>query len=170
MDFTLQGTNLDLTPKIRTFLDEKLEDCFRTLGDTDRDAVTFNIELEKTTRQDPGEEDDQRRYRAEAMVSIPGREIRAVGSEDDIFQSIVQMKHRLLRQLRDWREKRTDERREGAREAKHLREERHSEESPTSEETTAEERYADEIGDESDEDMDRDMDAESDDEIDEGSR
>lgn len=148
MDLNLQGTNLDLTPEIRTFLNEKLEDCFRMLGDTDRDPVTFAVELEETTRRHPHEQEDQRRYRAEATVSVPGRIIRAEGSQDDLYQSIVEMKHRLMRELRDWREKVTDERREGAREAKHFHDERLAEAPPAEGEAALEDRYEEEIVDE----------------------
>jgi ribosomal subunit interface protein len=148
MDLNLQGTNLDLTREIRTFLNEKLEDCFRMLGNTDRDPVTFAVELEETTRRHPNEQEDQRRYRAEATVSVPGRTIRAEGSQDDLFESIVEMKHRLMRELRDWREKVTDERREGAREAKHRQGERLTEAPPADEEAAFEDRYEEEIVDE----------------------
>ncbi len=118
MDVRIQGTNMELTEELYTFVDEKLADCYRALGSLDRDPVQVDVELEETTRRHPHELDDQRRYRAEANVTVPGRLIRAEGSGDDIHQAIVEMKHRLTRELREWRERLIDDRREGGRRAK----------------------------------------------------
>lgn len=118
MEVRLQGTNLDLTDELRAFVEEKMEDTYRVLGAMDRDPVQVDIELEKTTRRHPHELEDQRLYRAEANITVPGRLIRAEGSADTIRQAIVEMKHRLTREIREWRERVIDERREGARQAK----------------------------------------------------
>lgn len=145
MEVNVQGTNLDLTPEITAYLDEKLEETFRALGSVDRDPILVDVELEDTTRRHPHELDDQRRYRAEATVSVPGRVLRAVGSEDDLFQSIVSMKQILQRELREWRARVTDDRRQGAREAKHMADEDLAENPPADEATRTEERYTEEI-------------------------
>lgn len=118
MDVRIQGTNLDLTEELYAFVEEKLEDCYRVLGSLDRDPVQVDVELEETTRRHPHELEDQRRYRAEANVTVPGRLIRAEGSGDDIRQAVVEMKHRLTREIREWRERVIDDRREGGRRAK----------------------------------------------------
>jgi ribosomal subunit interface protein len=114
----VQGTNLELSDELYTFVTEKLEDAVRALGATDRDPVQVNVELEETTRRHPQEREDERRYRAEATVTVPGRLIRTEGSADTLQQSIVEMKHHLTRELRKWREQMIDERRAGGREAK----------------------------------------------------
>lgn len=114
----VQGTNLEITDELFAFTTDKLEDCFRMLGSLDRRPVQVDVELERTTRRHPKEREDQRLYRAEANVTVPGRLIRAEGSADTLQQSIVEMKHRLTRELREWRERLIDERREGARHAK----------------------------------------------------
>ena len=118
MDVRIQGTNLELTAELYDFVETKLADCERTLGDVNRDPIQIDVELEKTTRRHPKERDTQQRYRAEANVSVPGRLIRAEGSAADIHQAIVEMKHHLMRELRRWRERLIDERRAGGREAK----------------------------------------------------
>jgi ribosomal subunit interface protein len=118
MDVRIQGTNMELTEELYTFVEAKLEDSYRALGRLDRDPVQVDVELEETTRRHPHELEDQRRYRAEANVTVPGRLIRAEGSGDDIEQAIVAMKHRLTRELREWRERVIDERRAGGRRAK----------------------------------------------------
>ena len=113
----VQGTNLDLNDELYAFTRDKLKDTFRALGALDRDPVTVDVELEETTRRHPQEREDQRRYRAEANVTVPGHLIRAEGSADTIQQSIVEMKHRLTRELREWRERVIDTRRAGGRQA-----------------------------------------------------
>lgn len=115
----VQGTNLDLSDQLYAFVRNKLEDAFRALGALDRDPVKVDVELEETTRRHPQELEDQRRYRAEANVTVPGHLIRAEGSADTLEQSIVEMKHRLTRELREWREQMIDARRAGGRQAKH---------------------------------------------------
>jgi ribosomal subunit interface protein len=119
MIIRVQGTNLDLTDELYAFVTDKLADAFRALGNLDRDPVKVDVELEETTRRHPQEREDQRRYRAEANVTVPGHLIRAEGSADTIRQSVVEMKHRLTRELREWREQLIDDRRSGGRRAKH---------------------------------------------------
>lgn len=109
----VQGTNLDLNDDLYDFTKTKLNSVFRALGSLNWDSVHVDVELEETTRRHPKEREDQGRYRAEANVTVPGRLIRAEGSADTIRQSIVELKHRLTREIREWRETVTDERREG---------------------------------------------------------
>lgn len=117
MNVTLQGTNVDLTDDIRSFVDKKLEESLKVLGDMNRDAVFVDVELEKTTRKDQ-DRDNQQLFRAEANVKIPGRLIRAEESAPDLEQAIVSMKHTLTRELRKWHDRMVDESRKGARRAK----------------------------------------------------
>lgn len=114
----VQGTNVDLSDELYAYVQGKLADCFRALGQLDTDSVHVDVELERTTRRHPQEREDERRYRAEANVTVPGRLIRAEGSADDMRSAVVEMKHRLTRELRDWRERMIDVRRAGARKAK----------------------------------------------------
>jgi ribosomal subunit interface protein len=114
----VQGTNLDLSDELYAFVTEKLDDAFRALGALDRDPVQVDVELEETTRRHPQALEDQRLYRAEANVTVPGRLIRAEGSADTLQGAVVEMKHHLTRTIREWREQMIDARREGARRAK----------------------------------------------------
>lgn len=146
MDVQLQGTNLELTDELRAFVEEKMDDAYRMLGAMSRDPVHVDLELEKTTRRHPNEREEQRRYRAEANLTVPGRLIRAEGSADDVRQAVVKMKHRLMREIREWRERLIDERRQGARQAKHQFGEELTEPADT-EALDEEERYAAEAED-----------------------
>jgi ribosomal subunit interface protein len=118
MTITFQSTNLTLTDDLRIYVEQKLEDCLRPLRDMNLDPVTVAVELERTTFRHPRERENQRRFRAEANVTVPGRLIRAEGSADDVRQAVVQMKHVLTRDLRRWHERLVARSRQGAREAK----------------------------------------------------
>jgi ribosomal subunit interface protein len=120
MNTTFQATNLSLTDDLRSYVEEKLADCLRPLQDMNLDPVSVDVELERTTFRHPHEREDQRRFRAEANVTVPGRLIRAEGSADDLRQAVVQMKHVLTRDLRRWHERVVAKSRQGAREAKAL--------------------------------------------------
>lgn len=145
MDVRIQGTNLELTDDLYALVEAKLADCYRTLGSVDRDPVEVAVELEDTTRRHPHEWEEQRRFRAEANVSVPGRLIRAEGAGDDITQAVVAMKHRLMRELRTWRERTTDARRSGARAAKQQFGAASDSERYADSDDIYEDRYADEI-------------------------
>ncbi|MEZ4701568.1 MAG: HPF/RaiA family ribosome-associated protein [Rhodothermales bacterium] len=120
MNVTLQGTHLELTEELRALVMEKVVDCFHVLGDMNLDAVFLDIELERTTRRHPLERDTEQQYRAEALVNLPGHTIRTEGSAPDVEQAIVQLKHSLSRELREWRERVIDRARKGGRDAKKM--------------------------------------------------
>lgn len=117
MNVTLQGTNVELTDDIRSLVDRKLEESLRVLGDMNRDAVFVDVELEETTRKDQ-DRNNQKLFRAEVNVKVPGRLIRVEESAADLEQAVVSMKHTLTRELREWHDRMVDESRKGARQAK----------------------------------------------------
>ena len=117
MNITFKGTNLELHDDIRTYVEEKLHDCFQAFGDLNREAVRVAIELERTTRHHRKSEEI---YRVEANVSVPGRLIRVEETGDDFYRAVVEMKETLTREIRHWRERTIDKRRKGARAAKAL--------------------------------------------------
>ena len=118
MNTTFQGTNLELNDEIRSYVHRKLEDCFRSFGDMNLDAVQVDVELQRTTSRHPQERSTDQLYRAEANVSVPGRLIRAEGTGSDLTQAVVKMKRKLAREIRSWREKMIGNSRKGARTAK----------------------------------------------------
>ncbi len=117
MNITFQGTNLDLNDDIRAFVEEKLNDAFKAFGKINTDPIRVAVELERTTRH---HRKGDTLYRAEANVSVPGRLIRAEESSDDLKQAIVAMKETLTREIRQWRERYLDKRRDGGRAAKEM--------------------------------------------------
>lgn len=117
MNITIQGTHFDLTDKTRDLVEQKLADAFRPLGNTDLDPVQVQVEIERRTHHHD-KAAAVRPYRAEATVTGYGQTFRAEGSADGLTQAVVEMKHELTRQFRDWRGQLRDVQRAGARRAK----------------------------------------------------
>ncbi|WP_456426578.1 ribosome hibernation-promoting factor, HPF/YfiA family [Rhodocaloribacter sp.] len=117
MNITFQGTNLDLNDDLRNFVEEKLNDAFKAFGNIKTDPIRVAVELERTTRH---HRKDDTLYRAEANVSVPGRLIRVEETSPDLYQAIVEMKETLTREIRQWRERHLDQRRNGGRAAKEM--------------------------------------------------
>ena len=115
MNIILQGTNFELSDWMRDLVDEKLHDCIRSLGDMNLEPVEIRIELELTTRRHPQEKGTEQLYRSEANVSVPGRLIRVEGTAPDLTQAVVQMKHKLTREIQRWRIRLIEEARKGGR-------------------------------------------------------
>lgn len=118
MNINIQGTGLDVSPEMRAYVEQKLDDSFRAFGDMDLEPVMVDVELERTTRRHPKERDNEQLYRAEATISIPGRTIRTEGTAPTLNQAVVRLKHTLTREIRRWREKLIAERRQGGRKLK----------------------------------------------------
>jgi ribosomal subunit interface protein len=116
MNVTLKGTRITLTDGLRRLVDDKLADAFRAFGDAALDPVTVEVEVEHTARR-YRDRDVALPYRAEATVYVPGATLRAEGSADTLDGAVVEMKHALTRQIREWRAQRRDAFLQGAREA-----------------------------------------------------
>lgn len=106
----LQGTNLDLTPQIKDYLNEKLEDIDKFLSNA-AGTQEAQVELAKTT----GHHQKGEIYRAEIMISLKGKTVRAESTEEDIRQAIDEIKEDISREIKKYKEKKTTEGRKGAR-------------------------------------------------------
>ena len=116
MTISIQGTDFTLTDDIRELVESKLADAFRPLGRTNLDPVHVAVEIERrTTHLDAKANVHQ--YRAEATVTAYNSTFRAEGSDDNLLQAVVEMKHKLTRQVREWRGRLRTEQLKGARRA-----------------------------------------------------
>ena len=115
MNVRVLATNLELTENIRQFALDKINDAVRPFGDLANDpAVKVAVELEVDDRH---HRKGDHVYRAEVNLTVRGTLIRAEAREGDMYQAITQMKHKLTRELREWRDKRVTRARDGARAA-----------------------------------------------------
>ena len=108
MTITIKGVHFELSDDFRVFVHEKLDDAFRSLGGTRLEPVSVDIELDHT----PSRRRKGNLFRVEANVTLPRTTtIRVVETADSMQKAVVQMKHTLTRELREWRERLIEEKR-----------------------------------------------------------
>ncbi len=115
MNVVVQGTHVELTSLLKDFVHEKIDDALRPFGEMKDDpALKVDVELEANKGHHRKGEDV---FRAEATLSVRGTVLRVEAFSDDMYNAITQMKHKLTREIRSWREKRITVARDGARSA-----------------------------------------------------
>lgn len=108
MNITIKGTHFEVSDEFRVFVEEKLEDAFRGLGDTRLEPVSVDIELDHT----PSRRRKGNLFRVEVNVSLPRTAtIRVEETAESMAKAVVQMKHTLTRELREWRERLIEDKR-----------------------------------------------------------
>lgn len=106
----IKGTNLELTPQIREYLQQRLEDIDKFLANVGG-TQQAEIELAKTTEH----HQRGRIYKAEIMISLKGETIRAESKKENIHQAIDDVKDDITREIRKYKEKRSTQSRKKAR-------------------------------------------------------
>ena len=98
----IKSTNLDLTPALKTFVDEKLGPLdkyvrkFETEGE-----IEMNLELARTTkhhRKGPV-------FKAEANLVLPGKMLRAEHNDTDIRAAIDHLRNKLKMEIEKYKER-----------------------------------------------------------------
>jgi putative sigma-54 modulation protein len=117
MDITIRGLNFDLTDHLLDLISEKMDDSIRAFGNINPDLVQVTVQLSWEPQRYRSQE---QLYRAEAKVSAPGKTIWVEEHGADVYAAVVKMKETLTRQIREWRERKIEGKRKGARTAKQL--------------------------------------------------
>ena len=102
MQLQIKGKNLDVSDAIRTYAERKLAKLDRIVHDEAR------VEIELAVEHNPSVADNQV---AEATVRMKGHTLRAREASRDMKASIDELAEKLLRQVRDGRDKQTSKRR-----------------------------------------------------------
>ena len=102
MQLQIKGKNLDVSDAIRTYAERKLAKLDRMVHDEAR------VEIELAVEHNPSVTDNQV---AEATVRMKGHTLRAREASRDMKASIDELAEKLLRQVRDGRDKQTSKRR-----------------------------------------------------------
>lgn len=105
MQLNIKATNIELTPKIKDYVQEKMDMLEKYLGSVDVINAKFEVEL-TNRRQNKGEI-----YRAEANLDVPGDLLRVEKTEKDLFKAIDKVKDHLTRSIKRYKEKRIDKKR-----------------------------------------------------------
>lgn len=111
MRLQVKGKNVDVSPSIRTYAEEKLEKLSRQLADP------TEVELELAVEKNPSISDN---HVAEATIRTKGPTLRAREASSDMKASIDQLVEKLERQVKRYREKRRTEPRRQARNGSHV--------------------------------------------------
>lgn len=114
METKIKTTNFEITPSIRTYLQEKLNALDKFLPNDE--SIFADVELAKTTKHH--QKGDI--FKAEVNLKVPGRLIRAVAEEWDLHVAIDAMKDELQREITGNKEKNISLYRRGARLLKKL--------------------------------------------------
>ncbi|MDX6467315.1 MAG: putative sigma-54 modulation protein [Gaiellaceae bacterium] len=102
MQLQIKGKNLEVSNSVRTYAERKLAKLDRMVHDEAR------VEIELAVEKNPSVSDNQV---AEATVWMKGHTLRAREASGDMKASIDELTEKLLRQVRDGRDKRTTKRR-----------------------------------------------------------
>jgi putative sigma-54 modulation protein len=102
MQLQIKGKNLDVSDSIRSYAERKLAKLDRMVNDGAR------IEIELAVERNPSVADNQV---AEATVRLKGHTLRARQASRDMKASIDELTEKLLRQVREEREKKGAKRR-----------------------------------------------------------
>jgi putative sigma-54 modulation protein len=102
MQLQIKGKNLEVSDSVRSYAERKLAKLDRVMHEEAR------VEIELAVERNPSVADNQV---AEATVRIKGHTLRAHEASRDMKASIDELAEKLMRQLRDGRDKRTTKRR-----------------------------------------------------------
>lgn len=104
MRINIKATNIELTPRIKDYVQEKMDMLEKYLGDIKIIQADFEVEL--TTRHHVKGEI----YRAEANIELPHELLRVEKTEKDLFKAIDKVKDHLKISIKKYKEKRIDKR------------------------------------------------------------
>ena len=94
MQIQMTGQNTEVTPAIRSYAEKKLKRINAMLDKINHLHLTFKIEKQNQI--------------AEANISIPGTQIHAEASSEDMYESIDKLVDKIERQLSKHKEKMSD--------------------------------------------------------------
>lgn len=100
MRLQVKGKNLEVSDSIRSYAEQKLRKLSKQLGDA------VQVELELAVERNPAIRDSQV---AEATIFTKGHSLRARAATRDMRASIDGLTDKLLREVKEYREKRRRE-------------------------------------------------------------
>lgn len=107
MKINIKSKNLELTPAIKSYAQEKMDMLEKYLGSIQ--VVNCDFEVEKTTNH----HQKGNIFRAEANLEVPGELLRVEKEEEDLYKAIDKVKDHLMRSIRRYKQKKEDKRRQG---------------------------------------------------------
>jgi len=108
MNISIKATNLDLTPAIKKYAEDKVAGLAKLI-----EPLSARIELERDRKHRSGLV-----FRAETMLKIGGTAVRADAAAEDMYAAIDLMIPKLREQISKFKDRKDTLRKRGARSAK----------------------------------------------------
>ena len=102
MQINIKATNIELTPEIKDYVQEKMDMLDKYLGSIQ--VMNCDVEVGMAV----GGQNRGKIYRAEANLAVQGDLLRVEKTEKDLFKAIDKVKDHLTRSIRRYKEKRID--------------------------------------------------------------
>lgn len=104
MQITIRGHHLTITPAIEDNIRSKFAQMTKHLDQ----ISSMQVKLSKDHQVDKRSKKGSSNHIAEAIVRVPGAELFAQATADDMYSSIKKMTEKLKRQLEKYRESQTE--------------------------------------------------------------
>ena len=99
MQIDIEATNLELTPPLREYIEEKIGKLAKFLKRFEGDSIHVSVEVARTTRHHR----HGNVYHAEANLHFPGGMLRAEHDSEDIRVSIDKVRKKMQREIRKYK-------------------------------------------------------------------
>ena len=105
MNINIKATKLELTPEIKSYVQEKMDMLEKYLGGVQ--VLNCDVEVGMSI----GSHVSGEIYRAEVNLDVPGELLRVEKTEKDLFKAVDKVKDHLARSIRRYKERRIDKKR-----------------------------------------------------------
>jgi len=95
MKINIKTTNIELTPAISSYVEDKVNMLDKFIVVADPESVNADVEIGTTTKHHQAGDI----FRAEINLHIAGKLLRSVAKKDDLYAAIDEMKDDLARQI-----------------------------------------------------------------------
>jgi len=102
MQINIKATNIELTPEIKDYVQEKMDMLEKYLGSVQ--VINADFEVAMTTRH----HNKGKIYQAEANIEVPGDLLRVEKTEKDLYKAIDKVKDHLMYSIVRYKEKMID--------------------------------------------------------------
>ncbi|MEK7195744.1 MAG: ribosome-associated translation inhibitor RaiA [Patescibacteria group bacterium] len=101
MKIIIKATDLDLTPALKAYIEEKFNDLDRPLGSLQKDSIKARVEVGRSTRHHKHGDV----FHVDANLDLPHEVLRAEEDTDDAYAAIDAVKDKLKREIEKYKEK-----------------------------------------------------------------
>jgi len=102
MNISVKATNIELTPAISQYIDEKVGSLEKFIVSADPTTVRASVEVGKTTRHHHSGSDI---FIAEINLYVDGKSFRAVSEQSTLYAAIDDMKDEVAREVNSFKNK-----------------------------------------------------------------